>query len=93
MLHIKDTVIWENFVVIIFRRAREQQKLTHKLLTIIKTTIIYGMKLTCTFVQSIVHEYKFNAMYRSTEYLLPPVTVEDNNYYRSQSSQEERTHS
>ena len=47
------TVVWENFVVRYFRRTREQRKLTHEsLLTIIKTTIIYGTKVTCAFVHS-----------------------------------------
>ena len=37
--------------------------------------IIYGTKIMCAF--DTVHKSKFNAMYRSTEYLLPPVTVQD----------------
>ena len=61
-----------------FRRAREQTKikLTKNLLTIIKTTIIYGTKTSCAPLCT-VHKGRFNAMYKSTEYLLPSVTVQD----------------
>jgi len=53
-------------------------KLTKNLLTIIKTTIIYG-----TILKKHVHccaqytKARVNAMYRSLEYLLSPVTVQD----------------
>jgi len=65
-------------VVKYFRRAREQTKikLTKNLLTIIKTTIIYGTKTSCAPLCT-VHKGRFNAMYKSTEYLLPSVTVQD----------------